>query len=895
MRDTEAFGAGDPGALEALWAGAAEAGARMALAEAYRRWGWRAARLDPLGLSAPEEVPELDPALYGLTAEDAAPLARAYCGAVGWEIGHVQDSARRAWLARQAERPWHVAGADRAAALELIAQAELFERTLDRRLPGAKTFGLSGAEGFLVLLQRVIAQAVKGGARQVVIGGMHRGRMTQMALVFGKPLAAVIAEAQGVPTLPEGMGSSDSPYHLGHEDTLEIAGRRVGVWVAPHPSHLSIVAPVALGRARAVRDRGQAPLPLALHTDAAFAGQGANAETLQLSGLAPYTVGGTVHLILNNQLGFTTGAAEARTARTCADMAKLVEAPVLHVNGDEPDAIMRVAEVAAGYRAAFGADIVVDLIACRRKGHNEIDQPRFTQPAMYSAIDALPPLSERYAAQAGAEPGLGEFQAALDAAFEAAKGWRPNLRRTPAGLAPDAEARMLAPVATGVPEARLRALGDRLTTLPPAIAPHPRVAEFLKRRRAAIEAGATIDWATAEALALASLLDEGVPVRLGGQDTVRGAFTQRHLEVHCQRTGARHRVLDGFGRAEVFNSPLAENAALGFEYGYTLGGPDGLTVWEAQFGDFLNVAQAIFDQFVICGEDRWHFASNLTLLLPHGLDGGGPDHATAHPERLLAACAGGNLQVVNLSTPANYFHALRRQVLAPLAKPLVVLAPKALLRHAGATSPLADLAGGFRTVIAEARPAPCPARRVVMATGKLAVLLERARDEAGLDDVALIRLEQLYPLDYRRAGAGGGAPCRRRTGLGAGRAGEHGVFRLARPAARACRRAALAAGDAAGLAFGGIRAKAMGRRASEGGDRRGAGGLRWCRTRWSPGWGGSIRRRSRTRSRMSARTASSSACRPWARACGSPAGRCACCRSAAPPACSSPLTSRSGR
>jgi 2-oxoglutarate dehydrogenase E1 component len=404
---------------------------------------------------------------------------------------------------------------------------------------------------------------------------------------------------------------------------------------------------------------------------------------------------------------------------------------------------MRVAEVAAGYRAAFGADIVVDLIACRRKGHNEIDQPRFTEPAMYRAIDALPPLSVRYAERVGAEPGIEGFRAELDAAFEAAKGWRPNLRRTPAGLAADAEARMLAPVATGVPEARLRALAERLTALPPGIETHPRVAEFMHRRRAAVETGTGLDWATAEALALASLLDEGVPVRFGGQDTVRGAFTQRHLEVHCQETGARQRVLDGFGPAEIFDTPLAENAVLGFEYGYSLGEPDGLTVWEAQFGDFLNVAQAIFDQFVICGEDRWQFASNLTLLLPHGLDGGGPDHATAHPERLLAACANGNLQVVNLSTPANYFHALRRQVLAPLAKPLVVLAPKALLRHAGATSALADLAGGFRTVIAERRPA----RRVVMATGKLAVLLQRARDEAGADDVALVRLEQLYPLD----------------------------------------------------------------------------------------------------------------------------------------------------
>ncbi len=743
MRDTEALGAGDPGALDALWAGPTEAGALTALAEAYRRWGWRAARLDPLGLVAPDEVPELDPSAYGLTPADAAPLVRAYCGTIGWEFGHVQDGSRRAWLARQAEGQRHLGDTERREALDLIARGEHFEGALDRRLPGAKTFGLSGAEGFLVLLHRVIARAVAAGARHVVIGGMHRGRMTQMALVFGKPMAAVIAEAQGMPAVPEGMGSSDSPYHLGFDGTVDIDGRTVGIWVAPHPSHLSIVAPVAMGRARAIRERNSAPLPLALHTDAAFAGQGVNAETLQLSGLAPYTVGGTIHLILNNQLGFTTGAGEARTARSCADVAKLIEAPILHVNGDDPDAVMRVAEAAVAYRAAFGADIVVDLIACRRKGHNEIDQPRFTQPEMYRAVDALPPLSARYAERIGAVPELDGFRAAVDAAFEAAKSWRPNLRRTAQGLAPDAEARMLGPVATGVPEARLRALGARLTALPEGITPHSRVVDFLDRRRAAIESGAAIDWATAEALALASLLDEGVPVRLSGQDSVRGAFTQRHLDLHCQETGARHGLLDGFGAAEVFNTPLTENAVLGFEYGYSVGEPDGLTVWEAQFGDFLNVCQPVFDQFIICGEDRWHFTSTLTMLLPHGLDGGGPDHATAHPERLLAACANGNLQVVNLSTPANYFHALRRQVLSPLPKPLVVLAPKALLRDKGCVSPLADLASGFRSVIGERRSA----RRVVMATGKLAVLLERARREGGHSDVALLRLEQLYPLD----------------------------------------------------------------------------------------------------------------------------------------------------
>ena len=744
MRDTEALGAGDPGALDALLGSATEAGALIGLAEAYRRWGWRAARLDPLGIDLPEHVPELDPGIYGLMESDAAPLRAAYCGGIGWEFGHVQDRARYAWLARQAETPRRLDSTERREALDLIARAELLEFTLDRRLPGAKTFGLSGAESYLLLIRRALQQAVRGGVREIVVGGMHRGRMTQMALAFGKPLAQVIAESQGMPVVPEGMGSSDSPYHLGHSDTLEIEGRKVGVWVAPHPSHLSIVGPVALGRARALRDRDQSPLALVLHTDAAFAGQGANGELLQLSGLSPFAVGGTIHLVLNNQLGFTTDAGEARTARSCADIAKLIEAPILHVNGDDPDAVIRAAEVAVAYRAQFGADIVVDLITYRRKGHNEIDQPRFTQPGMYREIDALPPLSERYAARVGAEPDVEEFRAALNAAFEAAKGWRPNLKRTPRGVAPEAMEQMLAPVETGVAGDRLRDLGRRLTALPDGVEPHPKVAEFLENRRGDIEAGQGIDWATAEALAFASLLDEGVPLRLGGQDTVRGAFTQRHLAVHCQRTDRAHGVLDQFGPAAVFNTPLTENAVLGFEYGYSLGEPDGLTVWEAQFGDFLNVAQSVFDQFIVCGEDRWHFESSLVMLLPHGIDGGGPDHATAHPERLLGAYANGNMRLVNLSTPANYFHALRRQVLSPLAKPMVVLAPKALLRHPGCVSRLEDFAGLFRPVVAEERPA---ARRVVMSTGKLSVLLEAARKEAGIDDVALIRLEQLYPLD----------------------------------------------------------------------------------------------------------------------------------------------------
>lgn len=738
MRDTEALGAGDPGALSALWGDGCEAGALAALAEAWRRWGWLAADLDPLGLEARRRVPELAPEPYGLSPDDAAPLERAYAGTIGWEFGHVQDPARRRWLAEAAESPWSAPPPVRQVALDLIAKGEAFEAACDRRMPGAKTFGLSGAEGYLVLLAGVLAAGQRVGLTKAVMGGMHRGRLTQMALVFGKPMARVIAEAEGAPEFPEEFGAaSDSPYHLGWQGQSPFGPE---IWLAPHPSHLSIVAPVGMGRARAAIEAGEPVLPLALHTDAAFAGQGVNAEMLQLSGLAAFSVGGTVHLILDNQIGFTTGAAEARTARTCADMAKTIEAPILHVNGDDPGAVLRVAETAVAYRQAFGTDVVVRLVSIRRKGHNEIDEPRFTQPEMYRAIDALAPLSARYGARIGAEPAIDAFRAELDAAFATAKTWRPNAPERPRGLADDICETILATVATGVDEDRLRTFGQRLTVLPEGFEPHRKVADFLSARRTAVETGQGIDWATAEALAIASLADEGVQVRLGGQDATRGAFTQRHTDIRCQKTFTSYCIYENFKtHPQVHDSPLTENAVLAFEYGLSLGRPDGLTVWEAQFGDFLNVAQPIFDQFIVCGEDRWLFESNLVIALPHGVDGGGPDHATGHPERLLAACARGNIQVMNLSTPANWFHALRRQVLAPWRKPLILLAPKALLRHPGARSALADLGGAFRPVIAEKRPA----KRVVAATGKLSVLLEQARGDR---DVALIRLEQFYPF-----------------------------------------------------------------------------------------------------------------------------------------------------
>jgi 2-oxoglutarate dehydrogenase E1 component len=748
MRDSDAFGAGDPGALDSMFGRRCEEGALLGLAEAYRRFGWLAARLDPLGLAVRDTPAELEPALYGLDAADAAPLRAAYCGELGWEIGHIQDRERREWLAARAEADWRPDRDEQQAALGLIARGEHLEATFGRRMPGVKTFGLTGAEGYLVLTDAVMRAAVEFGARRIFAGGMHRGRFTQLGLNFGKPLTPLVAEAHGAAALPfEAGASSDVPYHLGFEGASRVAGHEVAVWISPHPSHLSVVGPMMQGRVRAAVEAGETVLPVVLHTDAAIAGQGINAEVFQLSGLAPFDIGGTVHLILNNQIGFTTAPGEARTARSCSDIAKLIEAPVLHVNGDAPDALLRAGRVAAEYRARFGMDIVVDMIAYRRRGHNEIDEPRFTQPMEHRAIEAMPALSERYGRKLGGEVDVAGFAVELDAAFDAARGWSANGPETACGLAVGIEARMCAPVDTGASLERLRRLGRHLTTLPEEFSAHPRVLRFLAARAAAIGAGEGVDWASAEALALASLADAGTPVRMGGQDTVRGAFTQRHLAVFDQESGARHEVLAGLAAGvDIYNAPLTENALLAFEYGLSTATPERLTVWEAQFGDFLNVAQPVFDQLIAAGEQRWLFESGLVILLPHGLDGAGPDHVTGRPERLLAACAQGNIRVVNASTPANFFHALRRQVCGDFRKPLVVLTPKVLLRHPGCVSRLDEMGPGtgFRSVIGEAVPG---ARRVVLCSGKLFYFLDVARRERGIEDLALLRLEQLYPLD----------------------------------------------------------------------------------------------------------------------------------------------------
>jgi 2-oxoglutarate dehydrogenase E1 component len=789
MPDDSFLGAGDPGVFDDLyrrflddphsvprdWARrlAQELDAPSAspnaasLIDAFRSRGHLAARLDPLGLAAVPDVPELDPGLYGLDAVTAASLVprleRAYCGSIGWEFMHIHAIDRREWMQRRAEQDAAADPAIRSWILETLTRTEVFESFMQSRFPAVKRFGIEGGESFILFVEALLGRSVELGIEEVVAGGMHRGRLALLALCMGKPLVPLMSEVKGRSPLPPGFdAASDVPYHLGHSGEREVAGRTLRTSLSPHPSHLQVVGSVTLGRARAKQSRhGTKALPLLVHTDAGFAGQGIMAEIFQLSKLEPFATGGTVHVIVNNQVGFTTNPDEGRSARYCSDIAKMVEAPVLHVNAEDPDAVCRAARVAAEWRDAFASDIVVDLVCYRRYGHNEIDEPRFTQPRMYAAIDTRPPVRASYGERIAAEGiDIGAAEAAgqalreqLAAAYDQAEAYEPNhvdwFGGAWQGLRAGTLEDMTAFVETGVPVETLRELARSITRIGEGFTVNSKVARFLEQRLRSVEEGEGINWATAEALAFATLLAEGKGLRFGGQDSPRGAFTQRHLILHDQETGARRCVLDGIAPeqalAEVFNTPLTEYAVLGFEYGHSVADPQTLTVWEAQFGDFLNIAQAVVDQFIACGEDRWQRSSGLVMLLPHGLDGGGPDHSTARPERLLSLCADANLQVVNASTPANFFHVLRRQMHRPFRKPLAILTPKALLRHKQAVSSIADFVTGtgFRALIPDAQR---NARRVILCSGKVFYELAAERDARGLRDVALLRLEQLWPL-----------------------------------------------------------------------------------------------------------------------------------------------------
>ncbi len=727
------------------------------LREEIRLRGHAAAALDPLDRPAPPLPPASEDAETGR-------LRRLYQGTLTLESAHIDDPSLRSWLRDAYEREEVAPPPEvRRRALALLTAAEEFERLLGVRYPTKKRFGAEGMETLIPLLDRILAAAAEAGVTEVQVGTMHRGRLSLMANVLGKPLIELFAGIKGMhPFQVDPPVPADVPYHMGVESSLSFGERTLALTLSPNPSHLEAINPVTLGRARArqdlAREAGGAAknvLCVLLHTDASVIGQGSVTEALQLSGVPGFTVAGTIHVIVNNQIGFTTEREEARTSLHCTGLWKAVDSPILHVNADDPDAALRAADLAVAFRQAHGRDAVIDLVGYRRNGHNEIDEPRFTQPLDYKAIDAHTPVRALYArrlaadglADAAAAEALGaDHKARFQEALGAAANHRPNHDGFPGG-----RWTTFAPVVadpaepgTGVAPDRLRALLAAVAAIPEGLAVDRKVERVIRRR-----AEEPLDWATGEALAFATLLAEGTPVRLTGQDVVRGAFSHRHFALTDTVTGRRHISLNHLGeeqaRFDVVNSPLSEYAVLGFEYGYSLERPDALVIWEAQFGDFANGAQILIDQFVVSGEDKWRQPSGLVILLPHGLEGQGPEHSSARPERFLQMAARDNIRVAHPSTPANYFHLLRRQMLRRDRKPLVVLSPKTLLRLPAAVSTLADFAPGtgFRPVVVTAGER---AGRILLCSGKLAYELERERAALGADDVAVVRLEMLYPL-----------------------------------------------------------------------------------------------------------------------------------------------------
>ena len=770
------------------------------LIRAYRVRGHLEADLDPLGLEKRGPYPELNYHTYGFTEADldreifinnllgreratlreiVAILRATYCGTIGVEYMHIQVPAERAWIQERFEKRSRLALAAslRKQILETLTAAETFERFLDRRYTGTKRFGIEGAESLMAALEAILRRGSELGIREFVIGMPHRGRLNVLANFVGKPFAAIFSEFQGNGARLEHVhGSGDVKYHLGTSGDREVGGQTVHLSLAANPSHLEAVDPVVLGKVRAKqyqrRDSERSRVAgILMHGDAAFAGQGLVAESLELSDLNGFCTGGTIHIIVNNQIGFTTSPSAARSSPYPSDVAKGVQAPIFHVNGDDPEAVVEVTRAATEYRQQFKKDVVIDLFCYRRHGHNESDEPAFTQPLMYRAIARHPTTREIYASRLVAAGVVDEAEAAaiatrfidgLEAQFEAAKNYRPNkadwLEGAWAGLeeAADGDRRGN----TGVAVEILGDLGQGLVTVPEGLHVNPKIVRQLEAKRAAIEAGEGIDWATAEALAIASLCAEGTHVRMSGQDSGRGTFSQRHAVLVDQETEEHYvpinHVRAGQAPFEIIDSPLSEAGVVGFEYGYSLADPSTLVLWEAQFGDFANGAQVIIDQFLSAGEAKWLRMSGLVMLLPHGYEGQGPEHSSARLERYLQLCADDNIQVCNLTSAANYFHALRRQIRRNFRKPLIIFTPKSLLRAKDVMSRLEDMGSdtSFHRVISEGDgiAADDRVRRVVLCSGKVYFDLLKARAATGDTRVALVRVEQLYPFPFNALG-----------------------------------------------------------------------------------------------------------------------------------------------
>ena len=811
----------------------------LMLIRAYRVRGHLHAKLDPLGLSTFADHQELDARSYGFSEADMDRpifinyvlgleratmreildiLNRTYCSTIGVEFMHIHEPGEKAWIQERIEgrrKEVSFTPNEKRQILRSLVEAEGFEKFLHLRYTGTKRFGLDGAEATMAAMHGVAERAAQLGVTEISLAMPHRGRLNVLTNFMMKPFAAIFSEFAGQTAHPDDVqGSGDVKYHLGTSADREFAGRTVHLTMAANPSHLELVNPVALGKTRAKQtqqndlDRSKV-LTLLLHGDAAFAGQGMVGECFMLSDLEGYSTGGTVHIVVNNQIGFTTNPHSSRSSPYTSDVAKMVAAPIFHVNGDDPEAVCHGAKLAIEFRQQFKKDVVLDVICYRRHGHNEGDEPAFTQPLMYGRIADHPTTLAIYGEKM-VEEGIvtqdefdtmkADFHARLEQDFEAGKAYKTNKADWLEGAWSGLE-RAKGDVRRGetaVKMETLQEIGAKLTTVPGDFNPHRTIVRQFDAKKQIFESGEGVDWATAEALAFGSLMLEGFPVRLSGQDSARGTFSQRHSQFIDQKNERPYTPLANLSAKqavfEVINSPLSELAVLGFEYGYTLAEPNGLVLWEAQFGDFVNGAQAMIDQFIASGEGKWLRMSGLVMLLPHGLEGQGPEHSSARLERYLQLCAEDNMQVANCTTPASYFHILRRQMHRKFRKPLILMTPKSLLRHKLAVSRLEELGPGssFHRIRWDDQDPqfgghlkPDNAiRRVVLCSGKVYFDLLEAREKSGKDNVTILRLEQLYPFPQADPAPGTGAFSQCRCLLVSGGAAEYGRLDLRRPACR---------------------------------------------------------------------------------------------------------------
>jgi 2-oxoglutarate dehydrogenase E1 component len=782
----------------------------LMLIRAYRMRGHFHAKLDPLGIEAPRDREELDPRSYGFVDGDfdrkifldhvlgmeyatlreiVAICERTYCQTLGVEFMHISNAAQKAWIQERIEGPdkeISFTPEGRRAILMKLIEAEGFEKFCDLKFTGTKRFGLDGAESLIPALEQIIKRGGNLGVKEIVLGMPHRGRLNVLTQVMGKPHRALFHEFKGGSANPDVVeGSGDVKYHLGASSDREFDNNRIHLSLTANPSHLEIVDPVVLGKVRAKQDQhGDPPdqrisvLPMLMHGDAAFAGQGVVAECFSLSDLKGYRTGGSLHFIVNNQIGFTTYPRYSRSSPYPSDVAKMIDAPIFHVNGDDPEAVVFAAKVAIEFRQKFHKPVVIDMFCYRRHGHNEGDEPAFPQPVMYKRIATHPSTLEIYSkrliadgviTEGETEKAKADWRARLDAELEAGSGYKPNkadwLDGKWAGFKSADQEEDPRRGVTGVDVAVLKDIGRKITKVPDGFRIHRTIQRFLENRAKAIENGVGIDWATGEALAFCTLLQEGHHVRLSGQDSERGTFSQRHSVLIDQEDESRYTPFNHLGgdqgHYEVINSLLSEEAVLGFEYGYSLAEPNALAMWEAQFGDFANGAQVLFDQFISSGERKWLRMSGLVCMLPHGYEGQGPEHSSARLERFLQMCAEDNMQVVYATTPANFFHVLRRQLHREIRKPLILMTPKSLLRHKRAVSRLDELGSEttfHRILYDDAVMMPDEKiklvpddkiRRVVLCSGKVYYDLYEEREKRGIDDVYLMRIEQLYPVPLK--------------------------------------------------------------------------------------------------------------------------------------------------